>query len=72
MNIEEKKLGLISRFIKLKEERAINQLELAITQLEMDERTEESMQAIENGDVISLTEFKAEAEEWLNRKRSTK
>ena len=72
MNIEEKKLGLISRFIKLKEERAINQLELAITRLEMDERAEDSIKAIDNGDVISLTKFKAEADEWMIQRRNTK
>ena len=72
MNIEEKKIALISRFINLKEERAINQLELAITQLEMDERAEDSIKAIESGDVISLSKFKAEAEEWMIRRRNTK
>jgi len=72
MNIEEKKIDLISRFIKLKEERAINQLELAITRLEMEERAEDSIRAIDSGNVISLNKFKAEAEEWMIQRRNTK
>ena len=68
MNLEAKKYRLIQRMIRLRNEGVIDKLESILQEAELEERTEESIQAIEKGQVISLDEFSNRNQEWLKKK----
>ncbi len=70
MEVESIKLGLIDRLMKIKDEAALHKVNELLTQAEMEFRTEESLEAIKNGDSISIESFRKENEEW--RKMNTK
>jgi len=72
MNIEAQKLKIIERFMKLKEESAIQEMELAITRIEMNNRADNSIKDIRQGKVRSLEEFSSEIKKWIETKKNTK
>ncbi len=71
MNIEAKKLELIQQLMLVDDEAILRQYERLLVQAGMQARTEESIHAIENGNVLTINEFRAGNKEWL-KKRSTK
>jgi hypothetical protein len=68
MNIEAKKLNLIERFMKLKQEQSIFKFEVLLTELEMDARAEASRKDIEKGNIRSYDNFSSEVKQWLKSK----
>ncbi len=72
MNVEEKKLNLIERFMKFREESAIQEMELAITRIEINNRADASIDDIKKGKVRSYDEFSTDVKEWIKSRKSTK
>jgi len=72
MSIETKKLNLIERFMKLREESAIQEMEVAITKIEMNNRADASIEDIKKGRVRSYDEFSTDVKEWIKNRKSTK
>jgi len=72
MDIDAKKLSLIERFMKIRKESAINQLELAITQIEMQNRVESSLEDIENERVRTYEDFSNEIKQWIAKRKTTR
>jgi hypothetical protein len=62
---------LADRIMRIAEEKSLEQLEETLQSIELRERVEESMRAIERGDVIALEEFHKRNVEWL-RENATK
>lgn len=71
MKAETLKLGLIERLMKLQKVSALERVEKSITQVEMETRAEESMEAIRKGETLSIAEFKCENRKWA-KERYTK
>lgn len=70
MSLEAKKLSLIERFMKFKQERAILQLEAAITEIEMNSRAESSEQDITEERVRSYDNFSKDVKQWLKNRNT--
>ena len=70
MKAETLKLGLIERLMKLQNESALRKVEKSIIQAEMEARAEESLEAINEGAVLTIDEFKKENRKWA-KERST-
>lgn len=68
MRAETIKLGLINRLMKVRETSTLQRMEQLITQAEMEARTEESLKAIDKGEVLSIDEFRKENRQWLKKK----
>lgn len=71
MRAETIKLGLIDRLMRMSDTSALEKLERLVIQIEMESRAEESLKAIDEGDVLSIDEFRNDNKQWL-RKRYTK
>ncbi len=67
MEAETIKLGLIDRLMKMKNKVVLQKIEELIIQAEMESRAEESLDAINDGDVLSIQEFAEENKEWASR-----
>ena len=67
MRSETLKLEIIDRLMKIDDVSALKRMEELITQAEMESRSEESLKAIEKGDVLSIDSFRADNEKWRNR-----
>jgi hypothetical protein len=65
MSLEAKKLSLIERFMKLKQERSILKLEAVMTEIEMNARADASEQIILKGDTRSYDDFSKEVKNIL-------
>lgn len=72
MNIDAKKLKLIERFMNLRDESALNKLELAISQIEMDVRVQASEDDIINEKTRSYEAFSKEVKMWIKEKKNMK
>lgn len=70
MSIATKKLELIDRLMKVDERKTLDKVEELLVQAEMQARTDESMQDITNGNVVSLEEFTKGNKEWLKTRHS--
>jgi hypothetical protein len=68
MSLEAKKLSLIERFMKLKQERSILKLEAVMTEIELNARAEASEEDIKRGEIRSCDEFSKEVQQWLKNK----
>ena len=66
MSIETKKLVLIERLMQIKEEKVLQQYENLLKQAHLQYRAEESIKAIEEGQIVTLNAFETENKEWLN------
>lgn len=64
------KLELIERLMKLQNTSTLKRLDQLITQAEMEDRAERSLENIEKDEVLSLEEFKKENLKWMKRKNS--
>ncbi len=71
MNISTKKLDLIERVMQIREESILKNYEDLLTQAELQSRTDESIKAIQVGEVISIDEFNNSNKKWL-KKNATK
>jgi len=69
--IASRRQELADRIMRIEEEKSLEQLEEMLQSIELRERVEESMRAIERGDVIALEEFHKRNVEWL-RENATK
>lgn len=68
MSLEAKKLNLIERFMKIKQEHSLLKLESVITEIEMNARADASQKDIEQGRVHSYDDFNQEVKQWLKNK----
>ncbi|UXP30656.1 hypothetical protein N6H18_09845 [Reichenbachiella agarivorans] len=64
MNVETLKLGLIERLMRMHNTSTLQRMDQLLTQVEMETRAEESRQAISEGDVMSIEEFRQENLKW--------
>lgn len=67
MTKEKRKLELIKGAIKIEKSSSIEKLDDLFVQAEMEARTEESLEAIRNGEVLTLDEFIKSNKEWLKK-----
>jgi hypothetical protein len=65
MTIEKRKLELINGAVKIEKSSSLEKLDDLFVQAEMEARAEESLEAIRNGEVLTLDEFFKSNEEWL-------
>ncbi|MCC5919201.1 MAG: hypothetical protein LAT68_00470 [Cyclobacteriaceae bacterium] len=68
MKAEIIKLDIIDRLLKIRNTSSLEKLKKLITQLEMESRINESLEAIEKEEVLSIEEFKSSTEKWLKKK----
>jgi len=68
MKTETIKLGLIDRLMKVQEASTLQRMEKLITQAELESRAEESLKAIEKGEVLSTDEFSKQNRQWVKKK----
>ncbi|TRX58739.1 hypothetical protein FNH22_12750 [Fulvivirga sp. M361] len=68
MKAESLKLDLIERLMKLQKGSSLQKVEKSIIRVEMEARAEESMEAIKNGDTLSMDEFKNENRQWAKER----
>ncbi|WP_075349204.1 hypothetical protein [Algoriphagus marinus] len=71
MTLETLKLELIERVMKVEKASTLERIENILVQEEMQSRLNESLEAIEKGEVSTLDEFARSNQEWL-KKRSSK
>lgn len=67
MKTETIKLGLIERLIKVQKASTLERIEELIIQAEMESRADDSLVAIDNGDVVSLDQFRKENRQWVKK-----
>ena len=65
MNLSERKLSLIERLTAISDEQTVKLYEELLVEAELISRTEESITAIENDQVITLDEFNSANKKWL-------
>lgn len=70
MRAEIIKLELIDRLMKISEASTLKKVEKLMIQVEMESRAEASMKAIDEGDVLSIDEFKKENQQLLKKKHT--
>lgn len=68
MNAEKLKLTIIQRVMKIESKSTLEKIEGLLIQEEMQRRADESIAAIERGDVVSLDEFAKSNQEWLKQR----
>lgn len=64
MKTETLKLALIERLMKVHKTSTLERMDHLITQVEMEARSQESLEAIKQGDIISLDELRRENRKW--------
>jgi len=67
MSIELKKLVLIERLMQIKEEDVLQQYERLLEQAQLQSRANDSLKAIDNGQVISLEAFNSSNQSWISK-----
>jgi hypothetical protein len=67
MTIEKKRAEVKKGVAKIEKSSSLEILEDPFIQAEMEARTKESLQAIRNGEVLTLDEFLKSNEEWLKK-----
>jgi len=68
MELSDKKLKLIERLMRVRNQEILEQLEELLIRAEMELRAEDSLRAIENNNVISLDDFTQSNQDWLKKK----
>lgn len=71
MSIETERKNLIERLKKIRSSSTLKQVDKLLTQAELEDRAEESIQAIEAGNIIPLQQFSDASQKWL-KKSATK
>lgn len=72
MNIEAKKLNLIERFMKFRDEEDIKQLDNALSEIEIQMRAKVSEADVSKGNTRSYERFSRDIKAWLQHRGSTK
>jgi hypothetical protein len=67
MTIEKKRPEVKKGVVKFEKSSSLEILEDPFIQAEMEARTKESLEAIRNGEVLTLDEFLKSNEEWLKK-----
>jgi len=67
MTIEKKRPEAKKGVVKIEKSSSLEKLEDPFIQAEMEARTKESLEAIRNGEVLTLDEFLKSNEEWLKK-----
>jgi hypothetical protein len=67
MTIEKKRPEVKKGAVKIEKSSSLEILEDPFIQTEMEARTKESLEAIRNGEVLTLDEFLKSNEEWLKK-----
>ena len=67
MTIEKKRAEVKKGAAKIEKSSSLEILEDPFIQAEMEARTKESLEAIRNGEVLTLDEFLKSNEEWLKK-----
>jgi hypothetical protein len=67
MTIEKKRPEVKKGAVKIEKSSSLEILEDPFIQAEMEARTKESLEAIRNGEVLTLDEFLKSNEEWLKK-----
>jgi hypothetical protein len=67
MTIEKKRPEVKKGAVKIEKSSSLEKLEGPFIQAEMEARTKESLEAIRNGEVLTLEEFIKSNEEWLKK-----
>jgi hypothetical protein len=67
MTIEKKRPEVKKGAVKIEKSSSLEILEDSFIQTEMEARTKESLEAIRNGEVLTLDEFLKSNEEWLKK-----
>jgi hypothetical protein len=67
MTIEKKRPEVKKEAVKIEKSSSLEILEDPFIQAEMEARTKESLEAIRNGEVLTLDEFLKSNEEWLKK-----
>jgi hypothetical protein len=67
MTIEKKRPEVKKEAVKIEKSSSLEILEDPFIQAEMEARTKESLEAIRNGEVLTLDEFLKSNEEWLEK-----
>lgn len=70
MELSEKKLRLIERLMRVRNQVVLEQLEELLVRAEMELRAEESLKAIENNDVVALDGFTQNNQSWIKKRAS--
>lgn len=68
MNAEKLKLTIIQRVMKIDSKSSLERIEELLIREEMQRRADESIAAIEKGEVVSLEEFAKSNQEWLKQR----
>jgi hypothetical protein len=67
MGLSEKKLRVIERLMRVRKQEIIEQVEELLIRAEMESRAEQSLEAIENEDVITLDDFTQSNKSWIRK-----
>jgi hypothetical protein len=67
MTIEKKKPEVKKGAMEIEKSSSLEKFDDLFIQAEMESRTEESLEAIRNGEVLTLEEFIKSNEEWLKK-----
>lgn len=70
MDLSDKKLRLIERLMRVRNQVILDQLEELLIRAEMESRADESLKAVEKDDVLSLDDFTQSNQAWLKKKAS--
>lgn len=70
MELSEQKLSLIARLMRVRNQETLALVEEMLIRAEMESRANESEEAIENGNVVSLEQFNKNNEAWLKKRAS--
>ena len=64
---QNQKLNLIERLMSIREQAVLNRYTALLEKAELQARTEESVNAIKNGEVVDLSTFESNSKEWLKQ-----
>lgn len=67
MELSAKKLSLIERLMRVTRQETLAQVEELLVRAEMEARAVESLEAIDNNDVVSLADFTKNNKVWLEK-----
>ena len=67
MTIEKRKLSMIQRLLRIEKSSSLEKIEESIIRAEMEARTDESLEAIKRGEVMTLEEFRKSNQERLSK-----
>lgn len=68
MNAEKLKLTIIQRVMKIDSKSSLERIEELLIREEMQRRADESIAAIEKGEVVSIEDFAKSNQEWLKQR----